>query len=360
MSFGVTTYEDLSAGEYSKSVGLIQATNLSLNQKFEVAGEFDTLGVNSFRYDNLSQAVDTIDRKSREQFLDPILAAKNNILTFGGYTEASSNIQYYGSGSAAISALESLYGAPADNDGVISTRQIITSVNWTGIGNTSGINVSAGVACSSLSGGTGTALFNVSASIGQAARIDLQDTSGSFGIGIGDTFFINGSPVSPPTSLEFAASGEVYADNVIVLFYPSLHPPNPAEQSPIANPQFKILNSTTSGTGSGQTYYRNSIQGTYDSFPYTDDSFTLLGDVYTVSTNNAAIGASCAVIDALRGSSSTTGIQSFVGAGATIKGMRYGFAVNQWVLAKTNVNSQATINANDAAIGILKNPAFQS
>lgn len=356
MSFGVTTYEDRSAGEYSKSVGLIQATNLSLNQKFVVAGEFDTLGVNSFRYDNLSQAVDTIDRKTREEFLDPILAAKNNILTFGGYTEASSNMQYYGSGSAATSALESLYGTPADNDGVISTRQVITQVTILGAANTEGISATVGMAITSDGEGTGTVLFAASGGIGVDVAIDIQDVSGS----ISGVIYGGGVKFGDAGTFQFAASGEVYADNVIVLFYPSLHPPNPAEQSPISNPQFKILNSSTSGTGSGQTYYRNSIQGTYDSFPYTDDSFTLLGDVYTVSTNNAAIGASCAVIDALRGSSSTTGIQSFVGAGATIKGMRYSFAVNQWVLAKTNVNSQATINANNSAIDILKNPAFQS
>ena len=360
MPFGITAYQDREAGQYSGAVGLLQAENLSLNQNFEAQDKLDTLGINSFRYNLYKEPAEVIDEKTREVYLDPITSQKNTILTLGGLSVAESDMNYYGSGSAALSALETLYGTPTDNDGVLSTRQIITSVNWTGIANSTGISVSAGVACSSISGGTGTALFDVSASIGQAARIDLQDTSGSIGVGVGSIFYINGSPVSPPSSLEYAASGEVFEDTVIVLYYPTLYPPDPGAANPLANPQFKILPvNGTDGLGSGQTYYRNSIQGSYGSFPGTDDSLTLLGDAYTVSVNNSDIGDARTEIGTLRGVDLTTGITSYIGAGSTVKEARQEFAINQWSLVKNRVNTQAKINANDAAIGILKNSAFQ-
>ena len=115
----------------------------------------------------------------------------------------------------------------------------------------------------------------------------------------------------------------------------------------------------TDGLGSGQTYYRNSIQGSYGSFPGTDDSLTLLGDAYTVSVNNSDIGDARTEIGTLRGVDLTTGITSYIGAGSTVKEARQEFAINQWSLVKNRVNTQAKINANDAAIGILKNSAFQ-
>ena len=355
MSFGVTTYEDRTAGAYSKAVGLIQAENLSLSQDFVVRGQLDTLGVNSFRYDNLSLAVDSIDQKTVDTYLTPITSAKNTIISLGNLSVAESSMSYYGSEGAAITALESLYGAPADNDGVISTKQVITQVTISGAANTEGISVSPGMAITSDGGGGGLALFSVSSAIGEDAAIDIQDVSGT----ISGVIYGGGTKFGDAGSFQYAASGEVYADNVIVLLYPSLYPADTTSANPLGNAQFKILTGSNSGTGSGQTFYRNSIQGTYDSFPYTDDTFTLLDDVYTVSVNNSDIATQCSNIDALRGSSPTTGIQSFVGAGATMKGNRQSFAVNQWVLQKSGVDNQAIINANNSSISILKNSAFQ-
>jgi len=326
MPFGVTTYQDREAGQYSGAVGLLQAENLSLRQNFETSVKMDTLGINSFRYDLYKQPVEIIDQKIQSVYLNPIKDKKNNIISLGGLAEAENNMEYFGSSSAAISALETLYGAPSENDGVISTRQTITSLVWTGAGNTAGINVSAGAAISTggAEGGGGVALFDVSAAIGQAARVDVQDVTGN--VSAGTTFYVNGTAQSGgATSREFAASGEVYEEVVIV------------------------------------TYYRNSIQGTYGSFPDCNDSSfpVLLNDVYTVTTNATAIANDRADIDALRGTDITTGIQSYVGAGSTLKNTRQEFAINQWSLVKNGQQTQAKINANDAAIAILKNSAFQ-
>ena len=367
MPFGITAYQDREAGQYSGAVGLLQAENLSLNQNFEAQNKLDTLGINSFRYNLYKQPAEVIDSKTQSVYLTPIKDKKNNIISLGGYAEAANNMEYFGSSSAALSALETLYGPPTDNDGVISTRQVINSLVWTGVGNTTGINVSAGdsIRTGGDEGGYGVALFDVSASIGNVARVDVQDITGN--VSAGATFFVDDIQQSGgATSLEFAASGEVFEDSVIVLYYPNLHPPDPAAVNPLAGQQFKILPvNGTDGLGSGQTYYRNSIQGTYDSFPYLTGSnpyksgYTLLGDVYTVTTNQTAIGNDCADIDALRGTDLTTGIQSYVGAGSTVKETRQEYAINQWSLVKNRVNTQARINANDAAISILKNSAFQ-
>lgn len=363
MPFGVTTYEDREAGQYSGAVGLLQAENLSLRQNFETSVKMDTLGINSFRYNLYKEPAEVIDEKIQSVYLTPIKDKKNNIISLGGLSEAENNMEYFSNSSDATSALETLYGAPSENDGVISTRQTITSLVWTGAGNTAGINVSAGDAISTggAEGGSGVALFDVSAAIGQAARVDVQDVTGN--VSAGTTFYVNGTAQSGgATSREFAASGEVYEDGVIVLYYSDLHPPNAAVVNPLFNPQFKILPvNGTDGLGSGQTYYRNSIQGSYGSFPGCDDgSFPVfLNDVYTVTTNQTAIANDRADIDALRGTDLTTGIQSYVGAGSTVKETRQEFAINQWSLVKNAQQTQARINANEAAIAILKNSAFQ-
>lgn len=371
MPFGITAYQDREAGQYSGAVGLLQAENLSLNQNFEAQDKLDTLGINSFRYDLYKQPAEVIDSRTQSQYLTPIKDAKNLILSFGGASAAQQYMQYYGSSSAALSALETLYGPPTDNDGVISTRQVITSLTWTGVANTMGINISAGTAVSTAGAesGSGVVLFGVSAAIGIATRVDIQDVTGNIGSGV--SFYIDNVQNSNATGKEFAASGEVFEDSVVVLYYPQLHPPDPAAVNPLADPQFKILPvNGTDGLGSGQTYYRNSIQGSYGSFPYLTghsepyrDGYTLLGDAYTVTDvdgeRHASIASTCSYIDALRGVDITTGIQSYVGAGSTVKETRQEFAINQWSLVKNRVNTQARINANDAAIGILKNSAFQ-
>ena len=376
MPFGVTSYQDLEAGQYSGAVGLLQAENLSLNQNFEAEKKLDTLGVNSFRYGLYKQPAEVIDQKTQEHYLTPIKDAKNKILSFGGVSAAQQYMQYYGSGSAALTALETLYGPPADNDGVISTRQVINSLRWTGVGNTTGISVSAGasIRTGGDEGGYGIALFSVSAPIGVATRVDVQDITGNVSAGV--SFYVDGVQQSNATSLEFAASGEVFEDSVVVLYYPNLHPPDPAVNNPFGGERFTLLPvDGTNGLGSGQTYYRNSIQGTYDSFPFLTSEhppseqpayksgYPLLGDAYTITDVNGerhtSIATTCTYIDALRGTDLTTGIQSYVGAGSTVKETRQEFAINQWSLVKNRVQTQAKINANDAAIAILKNSAFQ-
>jgi hypothetical protein len=361
--FGITSYRGANT-DYPEAVGTLQAANLSLNQTLEVVGADRTLGVNSARYEFFSEAAGNIDSATDMVFLGPInRTKKSEIITLGNADAAENNMRYYASGAAAFSALETLYGAPSSNEGVISDRQLLTNITYTGVGNTRGFSVSAGTAVTQLdSGAAGIVVFDASAAIGVAGSILVQDVTGSFLSGAGYTVIIGGSTdIGANDGLDYAASGEVYDDTIILTLYPKLYPADTGQTNPLADPEFRILTPAREGTGFAQTYYQNSIQGTFGSFPYCDDTFTLRDDVYTIGSPSGSISSITSIrpeIGVLRGTSPTTGIQSYVGAGATVKGYLYNYAVNIFSLEKSRTNTQRDINNNQAAIDILQNPAF--
>lgn len=361
--FGITSYRGANT-DYPEAVGTLQAANLSLNQTLEVVGADRTLGVNSARYEFFQEPAQTIDSETDRVFLGPInRTKKGEIITLGNADAAENNMRYYASGAAAFSALETLYGAPSSNEGVISTRQVLTNITYTAIGNTEGFSVAAGAGISQLgSGASGTVVYASSAAIGVAGSILVQDVSGDFASGAGNTVVIGGSTeIGANDGLDFAASGEVYDDNILLTLYPNLYPADASQTNPLANPEFRILTPARNGTGFAQTYYQNSIQGTFDSFPNCDDSFAVRDDVYTIGSPAGSISSITSIrteIGVLRGTSPTTGIQSYVGAGATVKGYLYNYAVNIFSLERSRRNTQLDINNNQAAIDILQNPAF--
>ena len=361
--FGITSYRGANT-DYPEAVGTLQAANLSLNQTLEVVGADRTLGVNSARYEFFKEPAETIDSETDRVFLGPInRTKKSEIITLGNASAAENNLRYYASGGAAFAGLETLYGAPSSNEGVISTRQVLTNITYTSIGNTIGFNVAAGAGISQLgSDASGTVVFASSAAIGVAGSILVQDVSGDFDSGVGKTVIIGGSTeIGANTGLDFAASGEVYDDNILLTIYPYLYPADTGQTNPLGDAEFRILTPAREGTGFAQTYYQNSIQGTFDSFPDCDDSFTVRDDVYTIGSPSGSISSITSIrteIGVLRGGSSTTGIGSYVGAGATVKGYLYNYAVNIFSLEKSRTNTQRDINNNQAAIDILQNPAF--
>ena len=359
--FGVTSYRGANT-DYPEAVGTLQAANLSLNQTLEVVGADRTLGVNSARYEFFSEAAGNIDSATEIRFLKPINnTKKGEIITLGNADAAENNMRYYSSGSSAFSGLETLYGAPSSNEGVISTRQVLTNLTWTGVGNTLGFSVSAGANISQLgSGASGIIVFDSSAAIGVAGSILVKDVTGTFASGAGNTVVV-GSAIGANDGLDYAASGEVYDDNILLTLYPNLYPADASQTNPLANPEFRILTPARNGTGFAQTYYQNSIQETFGSFPNCDDSFTPKDDVYTIGSPAGSISSITSIrteIGVLRGTSPTTGIQSYVGAGATVKGYLYNYAVNIFSLERSRRNTQLDINNNQAAIDILQNPAF--
>lgn len=371
--FGITTYSSVDSSgnvdtDYPQAVGTLQASNLSLNQINTVSGGDRTLGVNSIRYNFFQEPSEAIDEATLEDFLDPIETKKGEIISLGNASAAENNISYYASGSDAFSALETLYGAPSSssNEGVISTRQKLTNIIFTDVGNTEGFNVSAGAGISQFgSGASGIVVYASSAAIGVAGSILVQDVSGDFltdSAGIGYTVFINGTTgIGTNQDLSFAASGEVYDDIVSTIQYPNLYPANVAEENPLSPLELRVLDSDNKGTGFGQTFYQNSIEGTYDSFVGSDDTLSSRDDVYTISGPAGSISSITSIrteIGVLRGTDSTTGIQSYVGAGDKIKRYLYNYATNMWLIEKSRTNTQITINNNQAAIDILKNPTF--
>ena len=364
--FGITSYRGANT-DYPEAVGTLQASNLSLNQINTISGGDRTLGVNSIRYNFFQEPAERVDKATDEVFLGPInRTKKSEIISLGNASAAENNMRYYASGGAAFSALETLYGAPSSNEGVISTRQKLTNLIFTDVGNTEGFNVSAGAGISQFgSDASGIVVYDSSAAIGVAGSILVQDVSGDFltdSAGLGHTIFINDTiGIGTNQDLSFAASGEVYDDIVMTLQFPNLYPANVAEDNPLSGREFRVLDGDNEGTGFGQTYYQDSIQGTFDSFPFSDDTLSLRDDVYTIGSPSGSISSITSIrteLGVLRGTDSTTGIQSYVGAGNIIKGYLYNYASNMWLLEKSRTNTQITINDNQAAIDILKNPAF--
>lgn len=370
--FGITSYSSVDSSgnvdtDYPQAVGTLQASNLSLNQINTVSGGDRTLGVNSIRYNFFQEPSEAIDEATLEDFLDPIETKKGEIITLGNASAAENNISYYASGGDAFSALETLYGTPSSNEGVISTRQKLTNIIFTDVGNTEGFNVSAGAGISQFgSGASGNVVYASSAAIGVAGSILVQDVSGEFltdSAGLGHTIFINDTiGIGTNQDLSFAASGEVYDDIVNVLQFPNLYPANVAEENPLSGREFRVLDNENKGTGFGQTYYQNSIQGTYGSFVNSNDTLSVRDDVYTINGPAGSISSITSIrteIGVLRGDGSTTGIGSYVGAGEIVKGYLYGYAKNMWLLQKSRTDTQITINANQAAVDILKDRTFR-
>jgi len=369
--FGITTYSSVDSSgnvdtDYPQAVGTLQASNISLNQITTISGGDRTLGVNSIRYNFFQEPSEAIDEATLEDFLDPIETKKGEIITLGNASAARNNISYYATGSDAFSALETLYGAPSSNEGVISTRQKLTNLIFTDVGNTEGFSVGAGAGISQfISGASGIVVYASSAQIGAAGSILVQDVSGEFltdSAGAGHTIIINGATgIGTNQDLSFAASGEVYDDIVNTIQYPNLYPANVAEENPLSPLELRVLDSDNKGTGFGQTFHQNSIEGIYDSFVSSDDTLSSRDDVYTISGPAGSISSITSIrteIGVLRGTDSTTGIQSYVGAGDKIKRYLYNYATNMWLLEKSRTNTQITINNNQAAIDILKNPTF--
>ena len=370
--FGITSYSSVDSSgnvdtDYPQAAGTLQASNVSLNQINTVSGGDRTLGVNSIRYNFFQEPAERVDEATDEVFFGPInRTKKSEIISLGNASAAENNMRYYASGGVAFSALETLYGDPSSNEGVISTRQKLTNIIFTDVGNTEGFNVSAGAGISQFgSGASGIVVYASSAAIGVAGSILVQDVSGEFltdSAGIGHTIIIDGTTgIGTNQDLSFAASGEVYDDIVSTIQYPNLYPANVAEENPLSPLELRVLDSDNKGTGFGQTFYQNSIQGTYDSFVGSDDTLSSRDDVYTISGPAGSISSITSIrteIGVLRGTDSATGIQSYVGAGDKIKRYLYNYARNMWLLEKSKTNTQITINNNQAAIDILKDPTF--
>lgn len=346
MGFAVTTY----AGT-TPVVGLLSASSNSQQELLALSSINTTLGTNKDRYDQWLQPCVALDNRVITE-LTSINTSKSSIVTNGNSTVFEAHPKYYSTSSTAINAATTLY------NGTLSTVQAANNLNFIGINVKTATNFSVGTVVSSATGGSGTVSIQNTSQIGNPFNVVVQDVTGSFGIGA--TVYLAGIAFTALGSLDYVGSGQVYNDNVIVTYYPDLEPANTSVDNPFADLQLKILSNSTKGIGVANTFYPNSLENASNpngNFVDSDDSINSIGRVYAFNTISGSTQKSNIDNLIVSVTSGRSGITSYNNGSSTIKGYKKGASVNIWSLEKTDVDIQATINTNNAAIGILKDPA---
>jgi len=380
MGFGITTY-NIGEGK-GKAIGLLQAENSSLTQSLNYTEEQTTLGVNSFRYNLFLDPAKAIDNAIVTTFETPLNSKKGSIAGIGNVSSFESHPKYYSSVSAALAAVETMYGAPGYTgvsggteygDGVVSERATYVNLNISGIeidiDTAARIgSISAGTSITQDGGASGVLVLARTAQVGVDTNLLLKDWTGTFSIGLGATVYVAGVAFTSNSLTNYAGIGTMYKDIIISERFPNLEPPNPSSDNPSGNPQYNILSGSTNGVGAALTFHPNCINGAYDDFVYSDDTLPVLGTVLAFDGTSNSSGLSSitslrAEIKSLRGinssdSNNRTGISSFVGAGSTVRTRKTGFARNMWSLERSKVQGATQISNNNTAISILSDPAF--
>jgi hypothetical protein len=346
MGFAVTTYTGT-----TPVVGLVSASTNSQQELLDLSSSNTTLGTNQDRYNQWLKPCVALDNRVITD-LTSINSSKTDIVSNGNSTIFEANPKYYSTSSAAINATTTLY------NGTLSTVQAANNLNFIGINVKTATNFSVGAVVSSATGGTGTVSIQNTSQIGNPFNVIVQDVTGSFGVGA--TVYLAGIAFTTLGSLDYVGSGQLYNDNVIVTYYPDLEPANTSVDNPFADLQLKILNNSVKGLGVANTFYSNSLENgnTPDgNFVDSNDSINPIGRVYAFDTTSGSTQKSNIDNLIVSVTSGRSGITSYNNGSSTIKGYKKGASVNIWTLEKTDVDIQATINANNAVIGILKDPA---
>lgn len=346
MGFAVTSY----AGE-TPVVGLVSASSNSQRELLALPSNDTTLGTNKNRYELFLQPCVAIDNTVLS-ILNPINSSKTDIVSNGNSTVFEAHPKYYSTPSTAINAATTLY------NGTLSTVQAANNLNFIGINVKTATNFSVGAVVSSSTGGSGTVSIQNTSQIGNPFNVIVQDVTGSFGVGA--TVYLAGIAFTTLGSLDYVGSGRLYNDNVIITYYPDLEPANTSVENPFVDLQLKILSNSTKGIGVANTFYPNSLENASNpngDFVDSDDSINPIGRVYAFDT---ASGSSqnnniSNLITSI--SNNRSGIASYNAASTLIKGRKKGYSVNIWSLEKSDAEAQLSIDANDALIIALENPA---
>lgn len=389
MGFAVTSYSD-------GAVGILSAKIISLDQTLNLPNQGTQLDTDESRYELFRSPAEKIDKNILSKFVDPINAAKQIIVNNGGKSVWSANEQVYPSTSAAISALNTLYGEITDQDGVYSDRQVLTVLNFNGTP-ASGIGTlatpanppagSASVDAAVVQDGVSGKLdFAVNTTAGVTGRAIVRDvTGGDFTTGtlgaIGppsaglNTITIGGAEYYA-TSIEYIGLGSIYNDIDVFTFYPNLEPPDPNQENLFGNRSTVIVDTSNAGNGIANTFFSNGLSTSTDAptpiigeFVQTSTSIPTIGEVYTFNTTSGSsqvsnINAQQQIIKDLRfgvvSNSDDVGVGSFDAAAVVVKTNKKGFAVNTWSGKRMRVVATNDKTGYETAIQILSDPSYQS
>ena len=388
MGFAVTTYSD-------GAVGILSARIISLDQTLNLPESVTQLQVDEDRYNLFKNPASTIDQKLLTSFVDPINTNKSDIVTAGGKSVWSANEKVYSSQADATTALETLVGAVTNKDCVISDRQVLTVLNFSGtaggvIGTiTNPANPPAGsasIGAAVVQGGvTGKLDFAVNTTAGTTGRAIVRDVAGGFfvtgtvgesGVTGLNTVFIGGQDYYP-TSISYIGLGEVHQDVDVFHFYPNLEPPDPNVDDIFGSAENRILTSSNTGVGFANTFFPNGLNTSLTAstpvlgvFVQATSSVPAIGDVYTFDTSTSGgttalntINTERQAIEDLRfGVVSTptdVGVSSFNAASEKVKGLKKAHAVGTWSGKRMRVVATSEKGGYQAAIQVLTDPTFQ-
>lgn len=239
MGFAVTSYN-------RGPIGILSARIISLDQTLNFPESITQLAVDEERYEMFKTPATKTDSKILSKYVDPINAAKQEVVNTGTLQNFFNNNEVYSTGSAAISKLDSIYGDPLDvttGDGLYSERFTHSVFGFTGTP-ASPPNIPAHPPAGNFSVGTavtqhdnsaeGEVLVDFNASAGANATMYVRTISGSFDVGIGNTLYFGpvgtGVGYTGPDTINFIASGKIYNDVDVMHIHPNLEPPDPGTQ----------------------------------------------------------------------------------------------------------------------------------
>ena len=384
MGFAVTSYQD-------GPVGILSASIISLDQGLNTPDSETALQVDKDRYEMFKTPAATVDKKTVDNFVDPINSKKADVVTNGQFSVWQANEQLYPDLASAENALDALYGDPDNTDGLYSNKQIISVVEWggtpsSGIGSgfvpgnpTVTMTVGAGATVSQPGEGSGFALIDTTITAGTSGRILVENVTGSFKTGAkplsmasSPTSGITSNVVTTVSGVQYLGEADINDDIFVAHFYPNMEPPDPGQEDIFANPVNKIIASSSDyGLGIGNTFYRNGLSTTPSQpnpvlgvFVECDTSVPFKGKVYTINTSASeatTIGNKKSEIQTLRvGTGSPhTSVAEFANAGGVIKEQKQSYAVNVWSGERMKVVMNNDKTTFQTAIGVLTDPDFQ-
>lgn len=289
--------------------------------------------------------VDTIVNQN----LSDINTRKDQIQALGDSGVWSNNPQTYSTPELARAAINPLYyDAYTSNDNEACSVLGVSTVPGGFVGAVgSGVSQPAGI---TSTGPVGMAASGI-ISINNSGTLVIEQVSGTFVPLV--PLFINGVSSPAPTSVSYTGMTKLRADCVIVTKYGAMEPPDSDETNPYANDSYPLLDGSTDGVGSAQTFFKNAIDTGDGGNPTIGDAANY-GKVYTFDTsttnNDSLIASKLTEIDTLR-----TTAESNTNSGFVLKQEKTSYAITVWSYDRGNKTVEQYISGLDNMNQILDN-----
>jgi hypothetical protein len=291
------------------------------------------------RYDSILVPAQQVDDLVNQN-LNSVNTLKSEVQVLGNSTVWSSHPQTYTSPELAKSAISPLYfDAHTSNDNEACSVIGVTTVLGGYVGAVgAGISQPAGI---TSTGPVGMAASGV-ISINSSGTLVIEQVDGTFILNV--PVYINGISSPAPTSVLYTGMTKVRADCVMVTKYGAMEPPDDSVDNPYSNDTYPLLDGSTNGVGTAQTYFKNAIDTGAGGSPTISDA-TNYGKVYTFNTttsgNDEQISPKLTQIDTNR----ATGVSN-TNSGFIIKQKKTSYAISVWSYERGNKNVEQYLSGN--------------